>query len=125
MIAVMIAQPEVHSSPDATAKTADQTAGSHGVGDDQTGGRPGQPGQQVPGNTAQHRLRAGRSPGPGRQSPASFSGKFEGQLAETEIDFRRVLLLKPETFMNLEWPLGRPGSAVFQAAGDRPPGRVR
>lgn len=40
------------------------------------------------------RLAAG---GPG----ASFSRKFEGQLAETEIDFRRVLLLKPETFMNL------------------------
>ncbi len=30
-----------------------------------------------------------------------FSKKFEGQLAEVEIDFRRVLLLKPETFMNL------------------------
>ena len=35
--------------------------------------------------------------GPG----ARFSRKFEGQLAEVEIDFRRVLLLKPETFMNL------------------------
>ncbi len=35
--------------------------------------------------------------GPG----ASFSRKFDGLLAETEIDFRRVLLLKPETFMNL------------------------
>jgi peptidyl-tRNA hydrolase, PTH1 family len=34
-------------------------------------------------------------------STASFSSKFEGQLAEIEIDFRRVLLLKPETFMNL------------------------
>ena len=31
----------------------------------------------------------------------SFSRKFDGQVAETEIDFRRVLLLKPETFMNL------------------------
>jgi PTH1 family peptidyl-tRNA hydrolase len=30
-----------------------------------------------------------------------FSKKFEGQVAEVEIDFRRVLLLKPETFMNL------------------------
>ncbi len=35
--------------------------------------------------------------GPG----ARFSRKFEGQIAEVEIDFRRVLLLKPETFMNL------------------------
>ena len=34
-------------------------------------------------------------------SGARFSRKFEGQLAEVEIDFRRVLLLKPETFMNL------------------------
>jgi PTH1 family peptidyl-tRNA hydrolase len=34
-------------------------------------------------------------------SGASFSRKFDGLLAEAEIDFRRVLLLKPETFMNL------------------------
>jgi PTH1 family peptidyl-tRNA hydrolase len=34
-------------------------------------------------------------------SGARFSKKFEGQFAEVEIDFRRVLLLKPETFMNL------------------------
>jgi len=31
----------------------------------------------------------------------SFSSKFEGQQAEIEIDYRRVLLLKPQTFMNL------------------------
>jgi PTH1 family peptidyl-tRNA hydrolase len=30
-----------------------------------------------------------------------FTRRFDGLLAETEIDFRRVLLLKPETFMNL------------------------
>lgn len=42
-------------------------------------------------------------------SRASFSRKFEGQIAETEIDFRRVLLLKPETFMNLS------GRSVRQA----------
>jgi PTH1 family peptidyl-tRNA hydrolase len=42
-------------------------------------------------------------------SPASFSSKFDGQLAETEIDYRRVLLFKPETFMNLS------GRAVGQA----------
>jgi PTH1 family peptidyl-tRNA hydrolase len=40
---------------------------------------------------------------------ARFTRKFEGLLAETEIDFRRVLLLKPETFMNLS------GRAVAQA----------
>ena len=34
-------------------------------------------------------------------SGTKFSRKFEGQIAEVEIDFRRVLLLKPETFMNL------------------------
>jgi len=34
-------------------------------------------------------------------SGSRFSRKFEGLLAEVEIDFRRVLLLKPETFMNL------------------------
>jgi PTH1 family peptidyl-tRNA hydrolase len=42
-------------------------------------------------------------------STASFSSKFEGQLAEIEIDFRRALLLKPETFMNLS------GRSVGQA----------
>ena len=34
-------------------------------------------------------------------SGSRFSKKFEGQFAEIEIDFRRILLLKPETFMNL------------------------
>ncbi|MBV8487386.1 MAG: aminoacyl-tRNA hydrolase [Planctomycetaceae bacterium] len=33
-------------------------------------------------------------------SGASFTRKSEGQLAEIEIDHRRVLLLKPETFVN-------------------------
>ncbi len=42
-------------------------------------------------------------------SRANFTNKFEGQLAETEIDYRRVLLLKPETFMNLS------GRSVGQA----------
>jgi peptidyl-tRNA hydrolase, PTH1 family len=32
---------------------------------------------------------------------ARFSRKFDGLLAEAEIDFHRVWLLKPETFMNL------------------------
>jgi PTH1 family peptidyl-tRNA hydrolase len=40
---------------------------------------------------------------------ASFGRKFDGLLAETDIDFRRVLLLKPETFMNLS------GRSVSQA----------
>jgi peptidyl-tRNA hydrolase, PTH1 family len=44
----------------------------------------------------------------GRQS--GFTRKFEGQVAEIEIDYRRVLLLKPETFMNLS------GRSVGQAA---------
>jgi PTH1 family peptidyl-tRNA hydrolase len=34
-------------------------------------------------------------------SGSSWSRKFEGLIAEIEINFRRVLLLKPETFMNL------------------------
>ena len=38
-----------------------------------------------------------------------FSRKFEGLVAEAEIDFRRVLLLKPDTFMNLS------GRSVGQA----------
>jgi peptidyl-tRNA hydrolase, PTH1 family len=42
-------------------------------------------------------------------SRATFTRKFDGLLAETEIDFRRVLLLKPETFMNLS------GRSVAQA----------
>src|SRR5262245_23889634 len=42
--------------------------------------------------------------GPG----ATFSRKFDGLLAEAEIDVRRVLLLKPETSMNLS------GRAVAQ-----------
>jgi PTH1 family peptidyl-tRNA hydrolase len=32
---------------------------------------------------------------------ASFAAKFDGLLAEVEIAFHRVLLLKPQTFMNL------------------------
>jgi peptidyl-tRNA hydrolase, PTH1 family len=40
---------------------------------------------------------------------SSFTCQFDGRLAETEIDFRRVLLLKPETFMNLS------GRSVGQA----------
>jgi PTH1 family peptidyl-tRNA hydrolase len=40
---------------------------------------------------------------------SSFSQKFEGQFADVEIDFRRVMLLKPETFMNLS------GRSVGQA----------
>ena len=39
----------------------------------------------------------------------SFSRKFEGLLAETEISFHSILLLKPETFMNLS------GRSVRQA----------
>ena len=39
----------------------------------------------------------------------SFTRKFEAQIAEAEIDYHRVLLLKPETFMNLS------GRAVGQA----------
>jgi peptidyl-tRNA hydrolase, PTH1 family len=34
-------------------------------------------------------------------SGVTFARKFGGLVAETEIDFHRVLLLKPETFMNL------------------------
>ncbi len=40
---------------------------------------------------------------------SSFSTKFDGQVAETEIDYRRVLLLKPQTFMNVS------GRSVSQA----------
>lgn len=42
-------------------------------------------------------------------SGATFARKFDALVAETELDFRRVLLLKPETFMNLS------GRAVGQA----------
>jgi peptidyl-tRNA hydrolase, PTH1 family len=42
-------------------------------------------------------------------SQAAFTNKFEGQQAEIEIDYRRVLLLKPQTFMNLS------GRSVGQA----------
>jgi PTH1 family peptidyl-tRNA hydrolase len=42
-------------------------------------------------------------------SGASFTRKFDAQAAEVEIDYRRVLLLKPETFMNLS------GRSVGQA----------
>src|SRR5438045_4630026 len=40
---------------------------------------------------------------------STFSRKFEAQVADTEIDYHRVLLLKPETFMNLS------GRSVGQA----------
>ena len=49
------------------------------------------------------RLAQGGGPG------AAFARKFDGLLAEAEIDFRRVLLLKPQTFMNLS------GRSVRQA----------
>ena len=39
----------------------------------------------------------------------AFTSKFDGLLAEAEIDFRRILLLKPMTFMNLS------GRSVRQA----------
>jgi peptidyl-tRNA hydrolase, PTH1 family len=42
-------------------------------------------------------------------SRATFSRKFEGLCTEIEIDYRRVILLKPETFMNLS------GRSVGQA----------
>jgi PTH1 family peptidyl-tRNA hydrolase len=42
-------------------------------------------------------------------SRSTFSRKFEGLSAEIEIDYRRVMLLKPETFMNLS------GRSVGQA----------
>jgi peptidyl-tRNA hydrolase, PTH1 family len=45
--------------------------------------------------------------GAGDRNP--YSRKFEGLLAEIEIDYHRVLVLKPETFMNLS------GRSVSQA----------
>jgi PTH1 family peptidyl-tRNA hydrolase len=43
-------------------------------------------------------------------SGTTFSHRFDGRVAEVEIDYRRVLLLEPETFMNLS------GRSVRQAA---------
>src|SRR3954452_24573223 len=42
-------------------------------------------------------------------SGARFSRKFDGLVADAEIDFRRVMLLKPEALMNLS------GRSVRQA----------
>lgn len=42
------------------------------------------------------------------QSGVRFSRKFDAEIAEIELDFRRVLLVKPMTFMNLS------GKAVGQ-----------
>ena len=42
---------------------------------------------------------------------ASFQRKFDGLLAEVLIDYHRVLLLKPQTFMNLS---GRSAGQVFR-----------
>ena len=68
-------------------------------------------------------------------SGTRFSRKFDGQLAEIEVDFRRVLILKPETFMNLSGravaPLlrdyGLTSERVLVVADDTDlaPGRVR
>lgn len=41
---------------------------------------------------------------------AKFQKKFDGLLAEADLDFQRVLLLKPQTFMNLS------GRSVAQVA---------
>jgi len=45
------------------------------------------------------------------QSGVRFSQRFEAEIAEIEIDFRRVLLVKPQTFMNLS------GKSVGALAG--------
>ena len=42
-------------------------------------------------------------------SGASYQRKFDGLLAEAEVEFQRVLVLKPQTFMNLS------GRSVGQA----------
>jgi peptidyl-tRNA hydrolase, PTH1 family len=42
-------------------------------------------------------------------SSSTFSRKFDGLATEIEIDYRRIMLLKPETFMNLS------GRSVGQA----------
>jgi PTH1 family peptidyl-tRNA hydrolase len=42
-------------------------------------------------------------------STSTFTRKFDGLMTEIEIDYRRVMLLKPETFMNLS------GRSVGQA----------
>jgi PTH1 family peptidyl-tRNA hydrolase len=47
-------------------------------------------------------------------SGTRFSKKFEGLLAEVEIDYRRVLLLKPETFMNLSGRSVAPALRFYQ-----------
>lgn len=47
-------------------------------------------------------------------SGVKFSKKFDGLLAEVEIDFRRVLLLKPETFMNLSGRSVAPALRFFK-----------
>ncbi len=44
-------------------------------------------------------------------STSSFQRKFDGFLAETEIAYHKILLLKPETFMNLS---GRSVRQAFQ-----------
>ncbi len=44
-------------------------------------------------------------------SGVAFQRKFDGLVAEADIDFHRVLLLKPETFMNLS---GRSVRQVLQ-----------
>ena len=58
-------------------------------------------------------------------SGTKFSRKFEGQVAEVEIDFRRVLLLKPETFMNLSGRSVVPAPSVLQARTGRSAGPLR
>lgn len=47
-------------------------------------------------------------------SGTRFSRKFDGQLAEIEVDFRRVLVLKPETFMNLSGRSVVPAMRFYQ-----------
>ena len=64
------------------------------------------------------RLAAG---GPG----ARFARKFDGLLAEAEIDFRRVLLLKPETFMNLSGRSVAQALRFYKLEPGRPPGPLR
>src|SRR5438034_11411548 len=92
--------------------------------DNETGGRPGQPGQQVPGDTAQYWLRADRSPG-ARRVAADVLAEIR-RPARRDRD-RLPPRPAPETrdVHEPQWTLGRPGDSVLQTGPHRPLGRLR
>ena len=99
-------------------------SGSPGVGDVESGGRPGQPGHQVSGDAAQRRLRGDRSAGPGRGAAVVLPQvRRPGRRDRDRLPPRPAA--QARDVHEPQRPVRRPGAAVLQAGARRSPGRLR